>query len=189
MNSAMTTKVRAMSQNPRNSPTLAAKDIVPFLKCPKEKSFINSFAKGIETDDKGINYYINLWTKLKLLNPNCKTEMKNIIGSEIDLKNILWAYRLKKFYAITGNATYGYLIPLHYKLSLEICTSIAHCTDAESLMKIVEDTVYNGVFRNFSNPEEQLRHFLLAKYKQAGKKSHIALACGYISSHGNEFSN
>jgi len=152
------------------------KNLMFYIHCPQEKAFLRTATQK----PKDINYFLQLWRLAKTLKKPDKKAMTNILGTEIDLTNIIWAYRLKKFYAIYGDATFGYLIPIHYKLSSEVFNRIAAEKNPDELPNILLSTPYAGVFNNFTNPEKKLNAVLHTKYKTADKTSHIALTCAQL---------
>jgi len=158
------------------SKNINIKTLMFYIHCPKEKTFLHAAAQK----PKDINYYLQLWRLTKTLKKQDKKAMSNILGTEIDLTNIIWAYRLKKFYTVSGDATFGYLIPVHYKLSSQIINRIVAEKNPDALPSILLPTAYAGIFESFANPEEKLSSILKAKYKTASRTSHIALTCAHL---------
>ena len=61
-------------------------------------------------------YYMNLWKVKNKLDKVNNLIVTKIIGTEIDLRNIIWIYRLKKYYKVEEFNIYAYLIPISYQL-------------------------------------------------------------------------
>jgi len=182
MSAAVVAKVMAKKGKPARSVEIEAASIVRFLQTQSERNFVTAFAKGLATDDKNIEHYLTLWRAVKTLDKQNRTAMQSILGMKIDLTNILWAYRLKNFYGIVGDTAYGYLVPIRHRLTSGELAQIVQCKDVGTLQGVLENTVYGGVFHDFANPEEHLAQAMAGKYKTAGKTSHIAMVCGYLSS-------
>ena len=49
-------------------------------------------------------------------------------GSKIDLLNLQWIYRAKKYYNMKPADIYLLLIPIHYKLSTDQVKEMVRCT-------------------------------------------------------------
>ena len=180
MNAAVMAKMMARKGKPPSSVEIEASSIIHFLQNKNERNFITTFAKGLVTSNKNIEFYLALWRAIKTLDRKNHKIMQSILGMEIDLINILWVYRLKKFYGIWGDTTYSYLIPLRHRLATESLVQIVHCKNIGALQEVLNSTVYSGVFGDFADPEERLRQAVEKKYKTSGKTSHIALVCGYL---------
>lgn len=54
-------------------------------------------------------------------------------GSKIDLLNIQWIYRAKKYYNMKPADIYLMLIPIHYKLSTELVKDMVEAWESRSL--------------------------------------------------------
>jgi len=121
-----------------------------------------------------------LWHGAKQVKKAHNTAMQHALGTEIDLQNILWLYRLKKFYGIFGDAAYGHLVPICHRLPLDVFTHLAAIKNANGMQAILSNTVYRGVFGDFSNAQRRLTHAVKARYRAEGRRSHIALLCGYF---------
>lgn len=136
------------------------------------KMFMYSYAMGLKIRSK--EHYMNLWQNVM----DKQKSMKPIIGTEIDLQNILWIYRLKKFYGIYGEVTFGYLTPINYRLSNECLKHMVACKDVNSFLKELEKSQYNKVFDDFKNGE--LKIISKIKYEYSNKQEAIPLTCGYL---------
>lgn len=172
MNPALTAKIKARIGNEIQS----CDGLLRYLQNKQEKKFVIDMM----AESKNIEYFLKAWRGLKTLNRIDNMAMANILGLQIDLQNIIWAYRLKNFYGITGEASYGFMVPIRHRLSKETFTRITMCKDTRSLQQELETTNYKNVFGNFENPEECLFNMVKAKYRTEGRRSHIALLCGYI---------
>ena len=63
-------------------------------------------------------------------------------GSKIDLLNIQWIYRAKKYYNMKPADIYLMLIPIHYKLSTELVKDMVEAPGVEEFENVVIRTTY-----------------------------------------------
>ena len=63
-------------------------------------------------------------------------------GSKIDLLNLQWIYRAKKYYEMTSADIYSLLIPIHYKISTELIKELAEASNIEEFYAAVRRTSY-----------------------------------------------
>jgi len=177
MNPALVTKVRARFGAYR-------KDTAGLLRFARndgyEKKFITNFLSGLESDNKDLNYYLNLWCGIKQLKKPHITAMQHVIGTEIDLQNILWTYRLKKFYGIFGDTTYGFLVPVRHRLTTDVFLRMVSSQNAAGMQTILSDTIYRDVFGDFSDAQKSLTNAVKARYRAEGRRSYIALLCEFL---------
>lgn len=64
-------------------------------------------------------YFHRLWkAKDTYLSSSEHHAFTELLGSRIDLLNLLWIYRSKKYYHLSNVQTYSLLVPIYYKLSI-----------------------------------------------------------------------
>jgi len=153
-------------------------NILRYIFNRNEKAVIRTIVKGFELAD--INHYLTLWRCVKGLAKVDSLAMTNVIGTEVDLQNIVWMYRLKRFYNISGDATYGFLIPVQHRLPKETLDTLVTIKSADAMQAVLDKTIYHNVFGDFSHAEKKLRTAVTAKYKKESRNSHIALICGFL---------
>jgi len=176
MSAAFVTKV--LARRAANLP-LHPQDIVRFLHKKNEKDFVLLMAHK----PKDIDFYLNAWRATKKLSKPHRNAMQRALGMEIDLLNILWMYRLKRFYGVAGSATYGFLIPICYKLDSQATARLAAHKTVSGFVSEVEGTAYGSVFSDFLQAEERLQDAVKTRYREEGRRSYIALACGALKQH------
>jgi len=178
MNAALTAKI--LAKRAKADYKNACTGIQRFLANKNEKRFVTAMATGLESES--IEHYLNMWrstSTTKLNKINCLA-MKNILGTEIDLQNILWMYRLKKYYGIFGDSSYGFLIPIRYRLSDNVFSNLVNCTSIENFISELSKTIYHNVFGNFLFAQQSLTKAVKLRYRTESRRSYIALACGYL---------
>jgi len=175
-NYALIAKVMAMRANFKHN----SESLLHFLHKKNEKNFAKAFLAGLESDTQDLQYYMALWRTAKLLQKPHSTAMQKILGTEIDLQNIIWTYRLKKYYGIFGDTTYGFLVPIRHRLQANIFSHMVSCQSADGIQAILSGTIYRDTFGDFSDAKKCLTTAVKARYLAEGRHSHIALLCGYL---------
>lgn len=84
----------------------------------------------------------------KHLKGNDYKVLSQILGKEIDLLNILWIYRSKKYYDVDAGNIYSYIIPINFKLSKDQITKLVEANSVEEFKTIVENTYYYKAYNN-----------------------------------------
>lgn len=181
MNAALVSKICARKNKPSYVLTEAL-TLARYMSRKMEKDFVLHFAQGLTNQVLDVNYYLDLWRTIKILPKRDRIPMHHIIGLEIDLTNILWVYRLKAFYNIYGATSYGYLIPISYRLKTASLDKAVHCKDIAGLVESLQHTPYRETFGDFSqtNLEAILQANIKKAYHRKGQRSHIAAACGHL---------
>jgi len=119
----------------------AASRILLYIPDKNQRDYLEAAASPRE---EGIHFYTAQWKRLARLDKQNRMALRGILGAEIDLTNILWMYRLKRYRAIKGDATYGYLIPIRYKLSRAATQCMAECATAKALLDEVANSPYGS---------------------------------------------
>ncbi|MGB8451106.1 MAG: V-type ATPase subunit [Anaerocolumna sp.] len=93
-----------------------------------------------------IYYFKKAWQlKDKFLNGENLNAMTHRLGSEIDLLNIMWLYRSKKFFSVRSTDSYAYVIPITYKLTRDNLMQLMETTTIEELITILKTTYYEKI--------------------------------------------
>ena len=113
-------------------------------------------------------YYMNLWKQHRqYLDTINRKLMEKISGSEIDLRNIMWVYRLKKYYNISNSNIYAYLIPISYRLKRVQLIRMVQCPTISELISEIKNSPYSEVFGNFNNLENAFYKKMSKLYNSA----------------------
>jgi len=116
--------------------------------------------------------------KINALDKQGREALKRVFGTEIDLRNILIMYRLKKYYKIEGDAVYSFLIPSGYKLQAQEIKKLAHSND---FLQAVKSGVYGAFFEDsFVRGEQILTRAVRRQFQKESKREGLALVCGYL---------
>lgn len=88
-------------------------------------------------------YFSILWKDRKKLLKKKELEIyTKDFGSQIDLLNLQWIYRGKKYYHMTAAEIFSLLIPVQYKLSTELMKELVESPDEEAFKVLLQKTVY-----------------------------------------------
>ncbi|MDR1664544.1 MAG: V-type ATPase subunit [Clostridiales bacterium] len=137
-------------------------------------------------------YYLQLKRKREVLLDKANSEvMERIIGTEIDMLNILWIYRLKHFYKINDERIFAYLIPIYHRLTAEQVNRMTDCESVDELAEVVAAGPYGSVFasgdaRPFNRPEAALSRKLNRVCAAEAKKHPDTLAPAVCYIYGKE---
>lgn len=87
--------------------------------------------------------FINMWKKQKKyftgdeLHTLCRT-----YGCQLDLLNLMWIYRSKKYYDLDRAELYQILLPVHYKVSKEKIRQMVEAVDIKEFQSLLNQTYY-----------------------------------------------
>lgn len=92
-------------------------------------------------------YYGELWrVKDKFLGKEERAIFAELVGSIIDMLNIMWIYRGKKYFGFESELIYTYMLPIRYRLTQEQLTEMANAADAERIVAVLAGTKYAELF-------------------------------------------
>ncbi|WP_026893064.1 V0D/AC39 family V-type ATPase subunit [Lacrimispora aerotolerans] len=88
-------------------------------------------------------YFKSIW---KVMGKHLKKEERELLsrcfGSKLDLLNIQWIYRSKKYYNLQSTDIYSLLIPTNYHLNKEQITKMAEAGSIEEFYGVLKTTYY-----------------------------------------------
>jgi len=128
------------------------------------------------------NYYRNLWrSKAKYLKGDDLKSAAIIDGTETDMQNILWVYRLKSYFSMVDESVYRYVMPLHYRIKPENITKLVE-TDRSMLREALVETTYFRAFENAGNVEDAYYAATKRAYRQAVSRypNSVAITLDYL---------
>lgn len=137
-------------------------------------------------------YFKRAWnTVQKELSGRNRELIEDTLGSEIDLLNIIWIARCKRFYKMPGERIPAYLIPISHKLSKEKLTALTAAPDAEGVFDRLKGTCYDGIFTDGVPWEMAMQVYLLKKHRQHYRQEPLSIGCpiGFLHLKENEISN
>lgn len=155
------------------------KDLKPLLNTTSQEEFIeqipNVKIKGIfqtsknnfELENSLDKYYLESF--LQEVKGKDK-DIEDILKFKIDLLNILWTYRCKKYYGIVDE---NILINSFSKIDINTIREVEKITSIEELKQILSSTVYKDIIKN--DVEKDLKRALYKKSKRNFRKDILNL--------------
>ena len=147
----------------------------------QEQENINLFEAENQIDRE---YFETLYDKVK----NIKNVQK-IVGSEIDLLNVLWIYRLKKYYNLGKDQIKDIIINKNYKLNCNIINRLMESYSFDDIKRIMQDTVYKKVFIDEVNIENNIDRYLYSINKKIFEQDFKSSAYIYAYINLSEYEN
>ena len=101
------------------------------------------------------------------------------LGTEIDLLNLQWIYRAKKYYNMLAPDLYAMLIPIQYRLSKAQFKALVEAPSLEEFFRILNDGTSYGrkyTFNEKDNVEAIVNHHLEYLYMTAYRKKPYSMA-------------
>lgn len=124
-------------------------------------------------------YFSEIWKqKDKILRGADLEMLTRTFGSQIDLLNLTWLLRAKKYYQLPVATVYSLVIPVVYRLHDDEIRAMATASDEKELEEILEHTYYGRHFGELTGGElENLyREFLDRVYGEERRKNPYSLA-------------
>lgn len=109
--------------------------------------------------------------------------LKQIVGSEIDLLNVLWIYRLKKYYNFKSQEVRQILINKTYMLKKATMENLIKSSDFDEIKQIMKNTIYKKIFTNEEDFEDNIDKYLYSLNKKIFNQDVTSIA--YIFAYVN----
>ena len=139
-----------------------------FIKKYQNQENINIFEIENEIDKL---YFEELYDSVKF-NKN----LKNIVGSEIDLLNIEWIIRIKRFYNFDTQRLLNILINRYYKIKPSTLKNIIEKDSFDNINSILNKTYYKNVFSSENDFEGNTDTYLYKINYKTFKEDNISIA-------------
>lgn len=147
----------------------------------KQNGEIDLFAAEMELD---VLYFNRTYQQMKKFSAgNDQKVLLELLGIEADLKNIFWIYRSKKYYSISREMMFRYLIPDHQKVKRAELREMIEAQDIDAFIKVVEQTYYGKVLDFHSDKLEiQSMSYMKEKQESAMRENPFSIApiIGYM---------
>ena len=130
-------------------------------------------------------YFSMIWKqKDKLLKGKDLELLTRSLGSRIDLLNMMWIYRAKKYYQLSEASIYAFLIPIAYRLHDGEIRSLVTAADERELEETVRKTYYGRRFLGLDGEKlESIYNQIIRKIYGEEKRSNpysMAVITGYL---------
>ena len=108
--------------------------------------------------------YSYVWQQRhKVLTTKEKNNFIKEWGTKIDLLNLQWIYRAKKYFLMSPEHIYTIIIPIHYRLPKEIFKALVEASSIDEYFKILATTSYQKHYQEkASEPFDQMYYEALA---------------------------
>ncbi len=125
-------------------------------------------------------YYFSLFWKSrgKLLKGSELASVTRNYGSRIDMLNIQWIYRAKKYYNLSVPQIYAMAIPIHYKLKKQEFINMVEAADLETFLSLLKTSWYGSRYDLVTDGgiEQTYRQLLDKLYQGDVRKNPYSLA-------------
>ena len=144
------------------------KRILHFMEDVRWRRYLPELCRNTDFNDY-LNDYLRIWPIIKNLpSRQNRDAFFRIKGTEIDLQNIMLAYKIKKYYP--NAQIYTYLIPLYYRLDKAALSRLAESAGPADLIAKLQYTPYAHVFNNFEKPEHAFVNIMRKVFAQTAKR-------------------
>lgn len=94
-------------------------------------------------------YYDALWRAInRSAAPKQRELFKQLIGSKIDMLNLMWIYRGKKYFSFSNELIFPYLLPVRHRLSADDISALVGAETVDKFLELVSHTHYAVLFEN-----------------------------------------
>lgn len=91
-------------------------------------------------------YFKTMWkVKNKYLSKSEQKILSQCFGSKLDLLNLQWIYRSKKYYKLAPADIYALLIPLYYRLKKDDIVKLAETASVEEFYALLKGSYYGSL--------------------------------------------
>lgn len=106
--------------------------------------------------------------------------LKKMIGAKIDFTNILWIYRMKKYYNFSEYKIEKSIIDINYALKKNQILSLVKAKNIEELNEILKKTVYSNISTDdIYELECNIKKYLHGLYIKNFKSNLLSINCIY----------
>jgi vacuolar-type H+-ATPase subunit C/Vma6 len=155
--------------------------IISWLPFGVVRDFVRDYM-DVPCRSRGVGDYLRLWARVKGLDGANRRAMSPLLGAEIDMRNLIWLYRLKCLHGAEGDAVFNQLIPVRRRLGEETLRRMAAAKNEDVLLAVIKGSPYSRVFTNFNQPERAAETALLRLYKSEAmaRGDSIAGICRFL---------
>lgn len=124
-------------------------------------------------------YFKEAWSiKDKILKGEDKKIISDSLGREIDMLNLMWVYRCKRYYSLNSELIYTHIIPIHYKLSKDKLVELVESQSVEGFLSEAKKTAYASLFYKIDvqSVEHNYAYLVLNQLKMQRRKHPFSIA-------------
>lgn len=130
-------------------------------------------------------YFTTSWNLIKKKLPASEQDaISKCLGTKLDLLNLQWIYRTKRYYSIPGEVVSGLLLPIHYMLRTEQLNRLIKAETLDEFFSELSRTWYGSRLKELSldeKPDLELlyRYVLNRIHRTVSKKKPYSMAILY----------
>ncbi len=167
---------------------IQARSIEEFVSNLKDTQYHSLFLRLMNTNHNtpfdfemqlDIYYFKKAWKlKDKLLTGDNLKAFTKVLGTEIDLLNIMWLYRSKRYFDTNTSNYYGYIISVNYKLDKQKLTKLLESTSIDEFIQILKTTAYKDLANAFldGDIENKVNKVIAKVYRDNSAKYSASMA-------------
>ncbi len=127
------------------------------------------------------NYFSQLNNLAAELSNKDQKYFNEIIGSYIDLLNIQWVYRIKRYYNLFSGEILNYIIPFHFKIKKEELQNMSQENDPKDLVKHISYQPYQKLLEKAIKDENNIferffLNYIFNKLQQIKRESFFTIS-------------
>lgn len=140
-------------------------------------------------DEKGLfalettldfKYFSRIRDIVKKINKTDASIVQEAIGVYIDLLNLQWIYRGMKFYKISKEELFNYIIYDGYKLNNKVLKELCYAENIEQFIEMLRGTGYGKIFREIKNVdyllEIEILNYIKSRYLKIYKSGKMDIS-------------
>lgn len=126
-------------------------------------------------------FFRSLWKDKKIdLTKQERGTLRKCFGSNLDLLNLQWIYRSKKYYQLNNTDIYSLLIPVLYRLNKDQLAKLVESSSLDDFFNLLKNTYYGSMITiDLSEPpdlEKLSEQVLNHVYRQTSRKAPYSIA-------------
>lgn len=135
-----------------------------------------------------LNYWRNLWSMMNRLSGQDKAQAKRIIGSLVDMNNLMWAIRYRTYHHVSEEELINYTLPFGYHVHDEDIRAIAAGADIAQILEHIWPDMdhaadmlhdpHQGLPQLENQLQRRLAHACQAAF--VGNPFHVGLPLAYV---------
>ncbi|MDD4088152.1 MAG: V-type ATPase subunit [Tissierellia bacterium] len=170
---------------------LSSKNVGQFLENLKGTPYYNDL-RGLTDEDAikrdfhiemklYVSYYKSQLEKADKLLKDDKEAVKNIIGTKIDILNVLWIYRAKNYYHITPAEMLNYSLEGGKELKFDNLKKLCFAENKEDFNEMIGSTFGNEFKNDLNNMDISLAmNYFMNNYLSKNAFENLGLTLSYI---------
>ena len=162
------------------------KSIDEFLKIINNKKYKKILKKYFENKDTEYSIFEieneldKMYLKSIYNSAGNNKNLKKMIGAKIDFTNILWIYRMKKYYNFSEDKIEKSIIDINYALKKNQILLLVKAKNIEELNEILKKTVYSNIATDdIYELECNMKKYLHGLYIKNFKSNLLSINCIY----------